>query len=271
LKQRSVLITGAGSGLGKAIAEVYRHHDFQVIITDIQSGLIEKYASREGFFAVPMDVSSQKDVEACARQVEKQIGHLDVLISNAGFIDFFPVSEAGAGRLKKIFDVNVFGLPNLTKYFLPLLIKSEGRLIVISSESHKVPSPFQPYAVSKQALEKLYESIRIELLTKGIKSVLIRPGAIQTQIMEKAFQMENPQKESVFKNEFENFKRSVSKYIGKISTPAQVAEVVLKAGTVSKPKRVYNINHNPLVTLLSLLPSRLKEISIIKTLKNPDS
>jgi len=80
--------------------------------------------------------------------------------------------------------------------------------------------------------------------------------------------MENPDEKSVFKKEFDNFKQSVPKYIGKISTPEQVADIVLKAGRVSKPKRVYNINHNPLVTLLSALPSRLKEIAILKTLKS---
>lgn len=271
MKKRTVLITGAGRGLGKAVAEAYLAYGFQVIVTDINDALPEIFSEKDGYFSFLMDVSDEKYVENCARQVEKQLGALDVLISNAGVVDFYPVSEAGADKLKEIFDVNVFGLANLTKYFLPLLMKSGGRLLVIGSESYKVPAPFQPYSVSKQALEKLYNSIRMELLAKGIKTSLIRPGAIKTQIMDQTFQMKNPEKNSVFKNEFENFKRSTAKYIGKISTPAQIAETVLKAGTVNNPKRVYNVNHNPLVSLLSALPSRLKERVTVKSLKKSGS
>jgi len=268
LNQKSVLITGAGRGLGEAIARAYHDNGFQVIVTDKNARLLENFFRKVGYITVQMDVSREKEVEDCARQIEQRIDQLDVLISNAGIIDFFPVSEAGADRLKKIFEVNVFGLANMTKYFLPLLLKSHGRLIIIGSEIYKVPSPFQPYAVSKQALEKLVNSIRLELLTKRITTSLVRPGAIQTQIMEKTFQLENAEEESVFKKEFDNFKRSVSKYVGKISTPEQVAEVILKAGTAGKPKRIYNVNHNPLVKMLSFLPMSLQERVVMNTLKN---
>lgn len=253
--------------MGKAVAKAYHDRGFQVIATDIDAGLLEDYSGKEGYFPVRMDVSSEKDVKKCARQIEKQHGQLNILISSAGVIDFYPVSEAGVEKLKKIFDVNVFGLANITKYFLPLLLKSQGRLIVVSSESYKVPSPFQPYAVSKQALEKVFNAVRLELMTKGIKSILIRPGAIQTKLMEETFHLKDPENESVFKNEFKRFKQSVSKYIGKISDPEQVAKVILKAGTAKRPKRIYNVNHNPLVTLLSHLPGKLKENLTIKSLK----
>jgi dTDP-4-dehydrorhamnose reductase len=72
---------------------------------------------------------------------------------------------------------------------------------------------------------------------------------------------------SFFKKEFGNFIDSISKYIGKISTAEDVAKVVLKAGIDKHPKWVYNINHNPLVSLLSLLPAKLKDFSIRKSLK----
>ena len=144
--------------------------------------------------------------------------------------------------------------------------KSAGRLIVISSESYKVPAPFQPYAVSKQALESLYQAIKNELSIKGIKSILIRPGAMQTHILDQTLKFDNKLKESQFKKEFEKFIRTVPSYINRISTPQQVADIVLKAGTKNNPKQVYSINHNPLVTLLSLLPARFKNYIIQKTL-----
>ena len=129
-----------------------------------------------------------------------------------------------------------------------------------------MPAPFQPYAVSKQALESLYQAIKNELSIKGINSILIRPGAIQTHIMDQTLQFHDKLKETQFKKEFAKFTKTVPSYINRISSPQQVADIVLKAGTKSKPKQVYSINHNPLVTLLSLLPARFKNYIIQKSL-----
>ena len=267
MKNKLVLITGAGRGLGRAIAEAFYQDGFDVIATDIDLGLFSDIKDKEHFTCIKLDVTSESDTRHCADIVAEKFGKLDVLISNAGIVDFYPVSEAGSERLKKIFDVNVFGLPELTKYFLPLLLNSGGRLIVISSESYKVPSPFQPYAVSKQALESVYKSIKIELSLKGVRSILIRPGAIQTQLIDDTIHFSKTIENSFYKNEFSNFIDSISKYIGKISTAEDVAKVVLKAAIDKHPRRVYNINHNPLVSLLSHLPEKLKNFAIRISLK----
>ncbi len=267
MKNKVVLISGAGRGLGRAIAEAFYKNGFEVIATDIDLGLFSDIKDKEHFTYIKLDVTSDNDMRKCAEIIEEKFGMLDVLISNAGIVDFYPVSEAGSERLKKIFDVNVFGLPSLTKYFLPLLINSRGRLIVISSESYKVPSPFQPYAVSKQSLESFYKAIKLELSVKEVKSILIRPGAIQTRILDKTIDFSKTIENSFYKKEFSNFIDSISKYIGKISSAEDVAKVVLKAGIDKHPKRVYNINHNPLVSLLSLLPSKLKDYIIRRSLK----
>lgn len=266
MNKKVVLITGAGRGLGKTIAEIYHGNSFEVIATDITINENIKRSLNEGIIQLKLDVTSEKDMAQCAAYVGEKFGRLDVLISNAGVFDFYPVSEAGADHIKRIIDVNFLGLTNLTKYFLPLLIKSWGRLIVISSESYKVPSPFQPYAVSKQFLESLYDAIKIELSLKGVKSILIRPGAMNTKILEDTLQFKKSNVESIFDTEFASFLDIVPTYIGKIVNPEKVAKVVLKAGTVNNPKSVYQINHNPLVTLLSLLPARFKNYIIQKSL-----
>ncbi len=265
--KKVVCITGAGRGLGRAVAEAFHEHGFDVIATDINEALLSDMKDSEHFTTTKLDVTSEKSTAQCAGFIEEKFSRLDVLVSCAGIVDYYPISEAGSEKLKKIFDVNTFGLANLTKYFLPLLIKSSGRLIVISSESYKVPAPFQPYSVSKQALENIYNSIRIELLTKGIRSVLIRPGAIETQILKDTLDFNYPSADSRFKKEFEKFGKLISRYIGKVSTPEEVAKVILKAGTIHNPRRVYHINHNPLISLLSSLPAKIRENSVLKSLK----
>jgi NAD(P)-dependent dehydrogenase (short-subunit alcohol dehydrogenase family) len=267
MKKKVVCITGAGRGLGRAIAETFRKQGFEVIATDIDEALLSEVKETKRITTYKLDVTSEKSTAGCARLTEDKFGRLDVLISCAGIVDYYPLSEAGADKLKKIFDVNTFGLINLTKYFLPLLIKSSGRLIVISSESHKVPAPFQPYTVSKQALEAVYKAIKMELSVKNIKCVLIRPGAIQTNILETVRTFKPEDNNGLLQNEFQHFVQSVSRYMGKASDPAEVARLIVKAAGAKHPKAVYNINHHLLVSLLSHLPARLKEFVVRKSLQ----
>ena len=267
MENKVVFISGAGRGLGRAIAMAYHSKGFNVIATDIDLSLFLDIKNKECFTCFKLDVTSESDVRICAEIVEEKFGKLDVLISNAGIIDFYPVSEAGSERLKKIFDVNVFGLTNLTKHCLPLLINGHGRLIVISSESYKVPSPFQPYAVSKQSLESLYKAIKIELSLKDVPCILIRPGAIQTKILNDTIHFKVLESESLFDKEFRRFVKTAPKYIGKIAKPCDIASVVLKAGVSKRPKPVYQMNHNPLVLVLSYLPRRIQHYIIKNSLK----
>jgi NAD(P)-dependent dehydrogenase (short-subunit alcohol dehydrogenase family) len=267
MNKKVVLITGANGGLGGAIALAYCKNNFEVIATDIKTESTHGISGKVGYINIKLDITSEIEVARCASYIKEQYGQLDLLISNAGIFDFYAVSEAGANKLKSIMDVNFLGLANLTKYFLPLLHESNGRLIVISSESYKVPAPFQPYAVSKQALESLYKAIKIELSLLGVKSVLIRPGAIQTQILEDTLKFKQSEQETLLKKEFDQFIETVPNYIDHISNPHKVAQLVLKAGIKRNPKQIYSINHNPLVTIFSNLPANLKNYIIKRSLK----
>jgi NAD(P)-dependent dehydrogenase (short-subunit alcohol dehydrogenase family) len=238
-----------------------------VVEMDISFNDQETPSFDNGIIRLKADVSSEKSMEECAQIVGKHVKKLDVVISNAGIFDFYALSESGINGLKRIFDVNFFGFSNTVKYFLPFLVKSEGRLVTISSESYKIPAPFQPYAISKQALEKLHFGISQELMLKGISTVLIRPGAIQTNILKETVAFKNPDSDSMFIDEFKKFTGSVPKYIAKVSAPKEVAKLVFRAATSKNPKRIYKINHNPWVSLLAALPNKLQDWSIKRQLK----
>ena len=265
--KKSVLITGAAGGLGKALSKAFLQKDFLVVEVDLSFAEDENISIKNGVLRLKSDVSSEESMEKCAVLVGNQLDSLDIVISNAAIFDFYSLSESGINGLKRIFDVNFFGFANTAKYFLPFLVKSKGRLVTISSESYKIPAPFQPYAVSKQSLEKLHFGVSQELMLKGISSVLIRPGAIQTNIMDETLNFHTNNMDSLFKEEFKKFIATVPKYIGKVNQPDEVAKVIFKAATSKKPKRVYKINHNPWVTLLSVLPKNIQDWSIKQQLK----
>jgi NAD(P)-dependent dehydrogenase (short-subunit alcohol dehydrogenase family) len=264
---KTVVITGAGGGLGKAISKLFHQQGFQVVETDISFEEEVNPKIKNRILSINADVSSETSIKKCAAVVESEIGNVDILISNAGIFDFYPLSESGGDGLKRIFDVNFFGMANVVKYFLPLLASSKGRLVSIGSESYKIPAPFQPYAVSKQALEKLHFGISQELMLKGISTVLVRPGAIQTNIMNETVNFKPKKSDSLFKEEFKKFTDSVPNYIGKVKHPDEVAKLVFKAATVKNPKRIYKINHNPWVSLLSALPKKMQDWSIKRQLQ----
>jgi hypothetical protein len=97
--------------------------------------------------------------------------------------------------------------------------------------------------------------------------VLIRPGAIQTQILDDTVNFEDKMENSIFKETFHAFVTSVPKFIGTISYPSEVAKLVYKAATKKRPKAVYSVNHNPLVSILSILPQKFKSTIVRKNLK----
>lgn len=265
---KTVLITGAAGGLGRAVSQAFLKNGFFVIETDISFAENETLTRQNGVLKLNADISSDKSMKNCAALVREHVQNIDIIVNNAGIFDFFSLSESGKQGLQRIFDVNFYGLANTVKYFLPMLIKSNGRLITISSESYKIPAPFQPYAVSKQALEKLHFGISQELMLKGISTVLIRPGAIQTNILSETINFKPAILGSIFDDEFQKFTGSVSKYIAKVSSPEKVAELVFKAASLKNPKKIYKINHNPWVGLLSALPSRVQDWAIRRQLSD---
>ena len=237
-----------------------------MLASDIDKRLLDDLQDRNHVEVFEMDVTNDLEVSQTALQISRLTEKIDILVSNAGIFDFFPISEAGSEKLGRIFAVNTLALPTLTKHFLPLL--EGGRLIVISSESYKVPSPFQPYAVSKQALEAIYRAMKPELALMGIRCILIRPGAMKTQILEATLNYNVTPEGSRFRKAFDKFLSAVPKYIGRVVTPEVVARTVFKAGTVRNPRSIYHVNHNPLVSVLSALPARWQGLVVQKTLGN---
>ena len=253
----NVLITGANMGLGRAITEMFSSRGFHVIATDISTDILKTYIESPMVLPLVMDVTSPESVKSVSELLKDKEIQISILINNAGIYDMYPLAEADPERFARIFQVNLFGSLITIRSFLKDLIEQEGRVIQISSESTKFPSLFQPYQVTKVAVEAFSKSIRQELALKGVKLAIISPGAIRTSITNNLSQYINPQSNSVFEREFVDFVKESSNYIGRIASPEEVAKVVYKAALAKNPKHLYKINHNPWLTLLSLIPEKL--------------
>lgn len=264
--KNAILITGAAGGLGKSLVEMSKtipNVDY-IIATDINSEVAKIYSSDSGIIGLKMDVSSEKSIVKVKKQLDELGITVSYIINNAGIFMFQPVSEMTEKMLDKILKVNIYGPVLTISVFMEHLVKTRGRVIQISSHSVKFPTLFQPYPASKIALEAFSTSIRQELGLLGINLVLIRSGAIKTDLIKELDSPEVPAESSKYNNHLKKFIKRAQKDVGKSVEPAKVAILVKKALTESRPKNVYQINRNKTIMMMSYLPQRWIDFLIRK-------
>jgi NAD(P)-dependent dehydrogenase (short-subunit alcohol dehydrogenase family) len=248
--ERTVLITGAANGLGKALAEEFARHGWMVFAADIES----VPSVQPGIITLHMDVTDTTSIHAAYAAVSQNISSLDLLINCAGIYQAYPLSEVSFDDLFRIYSINTFGAFRVIRQFVPLLFPARGRIVSISSESVKFPSLFQPYQATKIALEAIHCTIGQELYLKGIRMALIRPGAIQTRMTGQVERLVNPVHDSIFEREFARFAALAPKFRGRILSPEKTAGKIYRIATKRHLRSVYRINNNPLLLFISLIP-----------------
>jgi NAD(P)-dependent dehydrogenase (short-subunit alcohol dehydrogenase family) len=185
LRQPTVAITGAGSGLGRAVAIKLAAKGYRVFGTarsETDAADLEKASA--GNAAVTLaDITDQHAVTAWVGKVTDELGErgLDVLISNAGTLTPGPLEVIPLDDIRREFEVNVFGAMAVINGFLPALRKSRGRIVQIGALTGRLPVPFDgPSSASKAAFEALADVYRLELKPFGIAFVMVQAGNMRT-------------------------------------------------------------------------------------------
>ena len=187
--QKIVFITGASSGFGKACAEKFACHGYDVIINgrreerllELKEQLEKKYNT--AILVCPFDVQNRNEVFEAVKNIPDDWQHIDVLINNAGLAlgrDYF--DDANIDDWDTMIDTNVKGLIYSTKALLPLLKKSSNpHIINLGSVAKEVYEKGNVYCATKAAVDILSRSMRVDLLRHGIKVTAIHPGAAETE------------------------------------------------------------------------------------------
>jgi NAD(P)-dependent dehydrogenase (short-subunit alcohol dehydrogenase family) len=265
---RSVVVTGASTGIGHACVKVLLASGFHVF------GGLRKQADADrlsqefgtGFTPLLFDVTNEAAVAAAARKVETALdgGTLFGLVNNAGVAVPGPLLYLKVDDFKHQLEVNLTGQLIVTQAFAPLLGAdrarkgSPGRIVMISSIGGKNALPFVgPYAASKFALEGLSESLRRELIVFGIDVVVVAPGAVATPIWDKSDVDITPYSNTPYLAALEKM-RDFMTANGRKGLPAErIGEAVKTALTIAKPKVRYTVAPNPFqVFLTRVLPRR---------------
>jgi len=203
--------------------------------------------------------------ENCINEIISREGRIDILINNAGYGAYGAVEEVPLEKVKQQFEVNLFGLSELTKLVIPKMRENKmSKIINISSIAGKVWTPLGGwYHASKFALEGLSDCLRNELREFGIDVILIEPGAIETNWAETAGKnLIKTSGDGIYQKQAQ---RKASKYKemygdnGIAAEPAVVAEAIIKAAESSHPKARYAVpTHAKLIIFFRwLLPDRV--------------
>ena len=264
---RVALVTGAGGGLGRATGTALRAAGFVVVATDRSVELVDAFAGRDGSHALAMDVTDADSIKAVGAWLGDEFGRLDVLVNNAGLIGYFPVAEVDPETVIRHFQVNAFGALRTVHAFLDPLVAARGRVVNVTSESYRFRNPFQAYQSTKLALEGLSDVLRRELAPLGVHVATVRPGAIDTELFHAMESITNPVPDSRLAKPFERFARGLSRRPPKrVSPPADVAAVIVRAATERRPRAHYAINNMLALRLVAALPAWASDAAIARIL-----
>ena len=261
-----VLITGASSGIGKAIAESLQNRNFNVFGTSRNPDQKDSVWS-----LVALDVTKPETIKAAVERVISEAGKIDVLINNAGVGITGPIEETPDEEIKKAFDTNYFGPLSVIKAVLPhMRSRKKGLIINVTSIAGYMGLPFRGiYSASKGALELTTEALRMELKNFNIKLANIAPGDFATNIA--AGRYHAPVFDgSPYEKAYEETLKLMNEHVLTGKDPSVVAKAILKIIEDEDPKIHYKVGE-PLqkfsIVLKRVLPDKVYENLLLKHYK----
>jgi NAD(P)-dependent dehydrogenase (short-subunit alcohol dehydrogenase family) len=224
LEQKVCIVTGAGSGIGRATAELFARHGARVAVADVNETAAKTVADGLGgdAISVRVDVSSANDVECMVAKVVEKWGRIDVLINNAGFGMTGNVVTIQEADWDRIMAVNVKGIFLCSKYVIPVMVRGGGGSIV-NTTSYTAVSAIADrtaYVASKGAISSLTRAMALDHAKDGIRVNAVAPGTIDSPYFAKIFaQSDNPEK---LRGDF-----NARAALNRMGRPEEVAEAML--------------------------------------------
>jgi NAD(P)-dependent dehydrogenase (short-subunit alcohol dehydrogenase family) len=252
---RTVLITGASSGIGRLTAELMSRHGWQVAATARDPAALD-WAQGPHVAAFRLDVTDEASVETAVAAVVQRFGGLDVLVNNAGFGLFGPLEGATREDIERQFRTNVLGPITLIRAVLPHLRARRGGTIVnISSIAGRTATPFASlYHASKFALEGLSESLRFEAALHGVRVKLVEPGHVKTDFFGRSFRLA---RHPAYEAALDNYMQWVYRQDRRAPGPEKVAQTILRAAEDGSARLRYPVHGAAALALAALLPDAL--------------
>ncbi len=276
--RRSVLVTGASSGIGNATVLRLAQRGWRVFAAVRKEADANAIDARElkNIEAVLLDVSDRRSIQSAALEIKARLETrgLDGLFNNAGIGTIAPVENLPSDELRHVFEVNLFGQIDVIQVFLPLVRQARGRIINTGSVGDHLTPPFAgALASSKAAFASMTAALRLELRPQGIHVCLIEPGSVNTPAVEKtlggfekAISGWPPDSKVLYADALRQMANAFAKSERGGSPPEAVAKVVERALTARNPAARYPAGKDSmkLAMLAWLLPEKLLDLAVLR-------
>jgi NAD(P)-dependent dehydrogenase (short-subunit alcohol dehydrogenase family) len=266
----AVVITGAGSGIGRACAELLHEGGFRVFAGVRNAAAL---AGCPGVVPLRLDVTDDRAIAAAVAEVGD--GPLAGLVTSAGVSGGGPVELTPPGDVRQVLETNFTGTVAVIQAFLPLLRAGGGRIVCIGSIGGRVPAPFlAPYSASKAAVAALCDCLRVELRPWRIDVALVEPGSIATPMwrkgleeMDRARAAYPPEGRALYETALVAVRDAAARTAARGVPPAIVARTVERALTSRRPRARYLVGWDARAqAALRLLPARARDAVMSRAL-----
>ncbi|AHC23359.1 MULTISPECIES: SDR family NAD(P)-dependent oxidoreductase [Mycobacteriaceae] len=274
----TVLVTGAGRGIGRVIAEQLAVAGWDVIagVRNTVDGAMLTATHPQRISSVILDITDAEHIAALDAALPAR---LDAVVNNAGIVVAGPVETVTADQWRKQLEVNVIGQLAVTQAVLPRLRGSQGRVLFISSVNGRLSTPMVgAYAASKFALEAAADALRMELRPWSIPVVLIEPAQTDTDMWRRAPVMVDdaeaalsPEHRALYARHISGMRKSIPVSQRMAVNPKRVAGVVIKALTEKRPRARYAVGAGPKLqlALLTRLPATVRDRLLRSVMRQP--
>lgn len=267
-QRRTVLITGASSGIGKVTALYLAGKGYSVIGTSRSLGRLDglvREATDKGLAvkAIQLDINSGEGVQAALpRLIEESGGCINVLVNNAGYGLWGPVESLSVDELKAQFETNLFAVLRLIKAVLPGMVAGRsGTIVNVSSIAGRIGTPFNgAYCSSKFALEGLSEALRAELWPFGVRVAVVEPGLFRTGFQQNQLAAEMARSEELAYGPYiRRYDERHRRFDWLAHDPIKVAQVIHKVIRSRRPGFRYPVGSEARLGMLGarVLPERI--------------
>ena len=230
---KTVLITGASTGIGKATALYFQQQGWNVIATMRNPDHGKDLQALDRVLVTALDVTDSHSIQQAVEAGLAKFHSIDVLVNNAGFGAYGPLEATSMETIRRQFDTNVIGLLETTKAVLPhFRSRHSGVIVNISSIGGKVTFPLGTlYHGTKFAVEGMSESLSYEMQAIGVKVKIVEPGAIKTDFATRSFAFSNDESMTEYQPTVKGVMTAVEPMMANGADPVVVAEVIYKAAT----------------------------------------
>ncbi len=246
--EKFAVITGVSKGLGRALSEEFKKHGYKII------GISRNRGEANPDYFIPADLTKKEDIDRIFTEITKITDKVDVLINNAGIGIYEKWENISEEDLRKVFELNFFAVVFLTQKLLPLLKKSKGTIINVSSVAGKIYVPYMgAYCTTKYALNAFSDSLRAELQKDNVHVLNLIVGRISTGFSSRALGSRKPPETPAGS-----------------ATPEDFAKAVYKAFIQKKREITYPWWYKPLIWLANKFPS-IYDSKVLEKWESQDS